>query len=325
MSVAKRVGAGGIAGVAEKAVERSALGPEGERSPGCAAYEGSSFADVWRIIKADPYALPDQQVTLAAFFGFLRNRLAEAGKRTISDPRDILPHFQKLIRPNGICLAGQWKITRDTPYSGYFAKGKVAPIIARASVAMRETNQGAYRSFGMAGKLFPGATRDGSAKVKTANFFVIDNNGGTLARHYVDTEMVTEPSLSWNTSSIRHLPVLVAIAIAQRLADMHPERRQLYPIAEAGVTDPRAVRSPRWMLIRGAAESPRVVAADFRDELRMARAKGALRFDILVRDTRDQPWTPIGTIDFDDDVVSDGCDHRLHFSHPRWKKDAVEA
>src|SRR5262249_19742424 len=155
---------------------------------------------------------------------------------------------------------------------GYFQSGSVAPIIARASVALRETRQGKYRSFGLAGKLFPGGTEVGQERVHTANFFVIDDNGGTLQSRFLAAEMTTEPSLSLNRSSASPLPVLIGITVAQHIADAHPERRQLYPIAEAGVADPSKVRTPRWMLIRGAATNPRVDAPDFREELRKARA-----------------------------------------------------
>ncbi|HEY2517129.1 MAG TPA: hypothetical protein VGI39_39925 [Polyangiaceae bacterium] len=286
-------------------------------------YRGSLFEEVWNLVKSDPYALPDSGVTLAQIFGLFQYRLLDAGRRTVSDPRDILPRFQKLIRPNGVCLAGQWKITEKNPYSGYFQYGRSAPVVARASVAMRDTRQGKYRSFGLAGKLFPGGSRVGGERVRTANFFVIDDNGGTLEPHYMAAEMVTEPSLSRNPSSLAHLPILIAITIAQHLADSHPERRQLYPIAEAGVVQSGPVRAPRYMMIKGAAGSPRLDAPDFREELRVARTGAELVFDILVRDDKSGPWQPIGVLQFDDSVVSDSCDHRLHFHHARWRKDAV--
>jgi hypothetical protein len=284
-----------------------------------ASYAGSSFAAVWKQVQSDPYPLPSNQVTLGSFFAGMRNHMLQAARRTIADERDILPQFRKLIRPNGIALAGTWTITEDSPYTGFFARGSKALLIARASVAFGQTERGHYRSFGMAGKLFP--TSDPDKRVRTANFFVIDDNGGTLTPSYLDAELLTRAKLSINPGSLSHLPLLVAITIAQRLADRHSELRQLYPIARVGVSDPQSARAPQLMMIRG--ETPiRTGAADFREELRVARYDGMLPFGIFVRDDERHPWQRLGRIEFDDDVVSNSCDHRLHFSHPKWLRHA---
>ena len=66
---------------------------------------------------------------------------------------------------------------------------------------------------------------------------------------------------------------------------------------------------------------PHLAITDF--EPFLPRAAGALTFDVLVRDQKTDPWSKIGVIELDDDVVSDSCDHRLHFSHPRWRDDAA--
>jgi hypothetical protein len=276
----------------------------------------TSFAELWREVTSDPYELPHHRVTLHSFFTGFRYQLARAGKRTIADGRDLLPRFRKLIRPNAICLAGTWTITEPNPYSGLFKVGTRALLIARASVAFNQTDSGHYRSFGMAGKVFP--TDDPKQPVHTANFFVIDDNGGTRTEHYVDAEMTTRPGLSINPSSLMNLPLLLAITIAQRLADSSSEQRQLYPLSEARVADRDLVRTPGFMRVVGH-PGQRVDACDFRDQLRTRRHKRPLRFDIAVRDTPDEAWKTIGHLAFDRDVVSDTGDHRLHFSHPRWK------
>jgi hypothetical protein len=279
------------------------------------AYAGSTFAEVWGQVKSDPYPLPSNRVTLRSFFAGLQFRMLQSARRTLSDERDILPQFTKLIRPNGIALSGTWTITEDSPYTGYFENGSRGLIIARASVTFARTTRGHYRSFGMAGKLFP--TRDPQQRTPTANFFLIDDNGGTLTPSYLDVELPTRAKFSINPGSIAHLPILLAVTIAQRIADTHSELRQLYPIARAGLADPRSARAPGFMMLR--CETPiRVDAPDFRDELRVKHYEGALPFGIFVRDDGKDPWRRLGRIEFTDDAVSNSCDHRLHFSHPKW-------
>ncbi|MFT3926564.1 MAG: hypothetical protein QM778_28725 [Myxococcales bacterium] len=282
----------------------------------CAEYEGSRFSEVWSQVRSDPYtALPDDPVTLRRFFRGMHNLLLANGKRTISTPHDLLPRFDKLIRPNGLCLSGSWQIEADTPYTGLLASSAKAFVIARASVAMKETRQGHYRSFGMAGKLFPSSQAD--QRVPTANFFVIDDNGGTQTEHYMDAAMTTHPALSLNRSSLAALPVLLAIAVSQRLSDSHTGSRQLYPLARAGLKDPKDARSPRFMKIQGE-PGARTRCADFRDDLRVSAQQAPLAFAVSVRDDEKQPWWRIGSMRFSECVASDSCDHRLHFSHPRW-------
>jgi hypothetical protein len=115
------------------------------------------------------------------------------------------------------------------------------------------------------------------------------------------------------------LPILVAVTLAQRMADRNSEIRQLYPVAEAGVPDGGAVRVPPFMMVKADTDR-RVEEPDFRDELRVAHYGGVLPFGIYVRETTKVPWSRIGRMEFREDVVSATGDHRLHFSHPRWKR-----
>src|SRR5258708_27286149 len=74
-----------------------------------APYAGSNFDDVWAQVKADPYtALPHAEVTFGSFFGFFQDHLLDNSRRTLSEQSDLLPHFKKLLHPNGICLLGTW-------------------------------------------------------------------------------------------------------------------------------------------------------------------------------------------------------------------------
>ena len=279
-----------------------------------------SFGAIWQATAAGRYAaLPRHRVTLASFFrgGFA---LLRDARRTLADERDIRDPYQKLIRSNGICLRGEWHIDEATPYTGYFRRGTRGLVIARASVGLTATRRGSYRSFGLALKLFPTADAADRRRHRTANAFLIDDNGGTLTPHFVDVEMTNRAALSWHRGTLRALPLLGAITLAQRLADSSSRQRQLYPIAELGEPPGAAIRAPQFLRVRGSADQPRVDAADFRDELRVARySGGALRFDVAVRDSASQPWTTIGGLVFREDACSAGCDHRLHFAHPRWR------
>jgi hypothetical protein len=283
----------------------------------CRSYTGSSFAEVTAQIESDSYLdLPRERVSLGRMFRTLRNQFVRDARRTLHLRQDLLPRFDKLIRPNGICLSGTWRITEESPYTGLFARGATALLVARASVGLTATETGAYRSFGMAGKLFP--TDEESARVPTANFFLIDDNGGTRLRHYLDAEMTNAPRLSLNPAAIAKAPLLAMIALSQRLVDANAGERQLYPVAQVGVHDHALVRSPRFLRVRGA-PGARVNTRDFRDQLRMEINGGSLSFILSVRDSTREPWRTLGSMSFTRAAASDSCDHRLHFPHPRWR------
>ena len=281
----------------------------------CCSYQGTSFSQVWRQLTSDPYDLPCYRVTLPGLLGAFGRTFVRDARRTLQDERDLRPRSRKLIRANGICLGGAWHITEPSPYTGYFAEGSRGLVVARASVALSKTEIGHYRSFGMACKLYP--TTDPDEVTRTANFFVIDNNAGTLTENYLDAAMLNDPKLSLNLGAIVHAPLLLTILLGQRLADSHPSARQLYPVASIGAADPAAVRAPKRLMVRGA-PGPRASVRDFRDELRVDRHGGRLSFDIHARDRKDDPWQRLGRMTFTADVVSDSGDHRLHFHHPPW-------
>ncbi len=308
----------------------------GARGPGTAAaaaartsYQGSTFEEVWDQVASDPYdELPRYRVTLGSFFGFLTDHLLAASRRTLADKRDLLPYFRKLLHPNGICLAGLWEITEDNPYTGYFRPGSTALVIARASVALSETRRGELRAFGFAAKLFP--TLDGDERVATANFFTIENLGGTLRDFFVDAEntndiVVINPTTVLVQYSGVAATALTDFAIADETLDpTQPTIRQVYPVSELGEPYAEAVYTPKWIMITGDPEVERVTADDFRDELRVSRYPGGLRFQILVANEGSRlgskEWQRIGHIDFYEDAVSESCDHRLHFTHPPYRQ-----
>ena len=116
-------------------------------------YSGSRFREVVDALFANPYQsvwgrageppLPIQDVTIRSVFGGLLQRATaprfeRASERTLDSGADLRwgpdrKGFARLLHPNGVCLAGRWEITEDTPYSGYFARGRTALVVARYS------------------------------------------------------------------------------------------------------------------------------------------------------------------------------------------------
>ncbi|MCG8462016.1 MAG: hypothetical protein MI919_37510 [Holophagales bacterium] len=268
------------------------------------ASETINFRRVKKVAFEAPYAsLPTHKIKF---------RLLLAGsRRTVSDDRDILPHFDKAVHPNGICFSGLWTIDTETPFSGYFKAGSKGLLIARVSVPMSKTTQGHRRGFGFAGKIFP--TLDPSQHVKPANFFVLDDFSGTYARHFADVEMTSSPSIGYS-------PLVWLTGFVFRLADREPSTRQLYPISMLGLRPGENPVTPQGLMLRTSPGTIPVDQPDFRDELRLENySDNRLTLDIHTRSVASDSFTRIGRIDLDDYAVCEGCDHRLHFPHPRFK------
>ena len=283
-------------------------------------YSGSKLKDVWTEIRSNPYRrLPQETVSVTKFFSWGTNLLAQSAKRTIADGSDLLPRFNKLVHPNGICFRGTWNMTESSPYTGYFEQGKQAVLIARASSALSETTAGNYRGFGLAVKLYPTDNPNHFFPLKPANFFVIDDLGGTLTRSYLDAPMTNEPALSIRASSIFIAPIAAAAQAAFTAADKNPGIRQLYPVAEMGLRPLQRAVSPKYLKVIGSPLMRRNGIADFRDELNVNLYGGALDFDVLVSEAKAGPFTKVGYIEFLESVASDSCDHKVHFPHPKFR------
>lgn len=284
----------------------------------------NSFQDVWHQITSDPYTtLPQNTVSYGKLFTWKKNIILEDSKRTLEEHADILAPFDKLAHPNGICLKGFWNIHTDNPYSGYFKQGSKALIIIRASSAMSNTHRGEIRAFGFAGKLFPSLNPQKINKENTANFFLIDDLGGTDAPHYTDVTLTNEPSTTITSALLKNLLYGLKIASAFAESDEHPSIRQLYEISELGEKKNAKIITPKWMKVEAKAGQT-VDASDFRDELHILPKK-KLIFIISVANKENKQgkkeWQSIGIITLDTSVVSSSCDHRLHFHHPKWRSD----
>ena len=283
----------------------------------------NSFNTIWSEVISDPLStLPQESISFRKLFTFSKNIILANAKRTLTQRADILEPFEKLAHPNGVCLKGVWQINRENPYSGHFKNGTTALIIARASSAMSKTKRGEIRAFGMAGKLFLSKDKNQITQEPTANFFLIDDLGGTDAIHYTDVTLTNEPAVSTTSEVLKNILYAVKVSRAFSNADKNPTIRQLYEVSEIGEVDKRDSITPKWMAIR-AKKGQTVDAKDFRNEFLLKNGKKII-FEISVASREIQgkkDWKRIGSIIFDESVVSKSCDHRLHFHHPKWRDD----
>lgn len=283
----------------------------------------SSFNTVWEKLASEPLeALPHKKVKYSKLQSKGENIILNDSVRTLTDHRDIIEPFEKLAHPNGICFKGTWEIDKENIYSGYFKKGSKALIIARASSAMSHTTKGEIRSFGFAGKLFPTNNGDKVISQNRANFFLIDDLGGTKSSHYTDVRMTNEPSLSFNREVLKHLAYVAKISKTFSDVDKNPGIRQLYEISELAETGEQKIITPKWMKLQ-AKNILKSDANDFRDALKI-NTNEEIVFSVSVASEKEngtQKWREIGSIVLEASVVSEVCDRQLHFHHPKWRDD----
>lgn len=298
-------------------------------------YQGSSFAEVMDIlsdknfhprtdIEAKEFSLyqkevlPQYPVNSKSVFAGGSAPLVRDAKRTVSERFDYYDRLPKKLHPNGVCVAGNWKITKDTPYSGYLATGSQGLFVGRISVAMEDTTSADPRGFGFAGKVFP--TVNENEVVKTGNFFTVDVLMGTDLAHVLDAKTTNEPETGFRFSLIG---LGLKIASALKSADENPGFRPLSQVASLGTSG--AVKQPRWIRLSANSEVRRNNEADFRKEvLKALNENKVVTYSIEVSNTTKdrtakQGWEKVGEIELNQSVVSYGCDRRLHFAHPKLK------
>jgi hypothetical protein len=132
------------------------------------------------------------------------------------------------------------------------------------------------------------------------------------------------------------------IGLVFRNVDNQPSMRQLYPIAELGKLADQPTRAPQFMRLLLAPGQPRIPGADldFRDEVMAqifdkgdALPKRTLTFTIEVTDAGEttgpairerrmfKNWRRIGSMIFDNAIISQNGDSVIHFNHPTWRAD----
>jgi hypothetical protein len=325
------------------------------------SYSGSRFRDVVDALFANPYQrvwgregepqLPVQEVTIKTVFGGLFSlhkppRFQRASERTLDSAADLRwgpdgKGFARLLHPNAVCLTGRWQITEDAPYSGYFARGSTALVVARYSSGASGMRRGQVRSLALVGKLFPTIDPNHATPLRTANFITQEDIGGARTESINAAELLNAPDVT----VFRRGPagtLLIKVASVFRRVDRQPTIRQLYPIAELGKPAGASTRAPEFMRLRVAPGHTVIAGADLdvRDEV-MAQIfdpgdpvpKRTLTFCIEVTDegtTSGTPfrvrrtfrnWRRIGSLVFDNAVISYNGDAVIHFTHPTWRQD----
>jgi len=283
----------------------------------------NQFQAVWEQVNSGIVErLPQQTVSFGKLFSGGKDIILGNSRRTLDEHANIIPTFNKLAHPNGICFKGVWNIQQQNKYSGYFKKNSKALIIVRASTALSSTRRGKLRAFGFAGKIFPTLNPLQPNLENTANFFLIDDLGGTRAEHFTDVTLTNEPDVSKTSAVFKSLLYALKVARTFSQVDKRPGIRQVYEISQLGEPNKSNIITPQWMKV-AAQPGQSVDAADFRDELRITNNK-KLVFIVSVasEQTNDKKnWQEIGTITLNTSVVSQSCDHRLHFHHPKWRSD----
>jgi hypothetical protein len=315
-------------------------------------YQGSRFREVVDALFANPYQrvwgrageppLPVYDVSFGTVAG---PHFHDAAARTVDSGADLRwgpdrKGFRRIVHPNGVCLIGRWQITADTEYSGYFAKGSAALAIARYSTCCKDTSRGQTRSLSMVGKIFPTTDPNHAAPLRTANFMTQDDIGGEATEFINDVELRNAP----NTTVARRglgAPTLVATGLTFNKVDQQPTIRQLYTIAELNKPAGQPTRAPEFMRLLVSPDQPRIAgdALDFRDEVMAqifdrgdATPKRRLTFNIELTDEGEtsgtqleerrtfRNWRRVGTLTFDNAVISYNGDFVIHFNHPTWRE-----
>jgi len=159
-------------------------------------------------------------------------------------------------------------------------------------------------------------------KTPSVNFFLIADLGGTDAEFYRDVSLTNEPSVSITYEVVKNLAYAMKVSSSFSEADKNPTIRQLYEISYMGEDSKENIQTPKWMKIE-VSSANMSNAKDFREELKIEK-DGELVFDISVSSEiigEKKVWQKIGKIVLDSSVVSESCDRRLHFHHPKFRDD----
>jgi hypothetical protein len=322
-------------------------------------YAGSRYREVVDALFANPYQkvwgrageppLPVLEQTIKTVFGGLLGsaaRFESASARSVDSASDLRwgadgKGFTRFLHPTGVCLTGRWQITEDTPYSGYFRKGSSALIVARYSSGGGGNLRGSIRSLALVGKLFPTTDPDHPDRLRTANFITQQDIGGELTASINDARLRNAPNVTVFRRGAAGT-LLIRVASVFRRVDQEPTIRQLYPVAELGKPAGEPTRAPAYMELRVADGTPVIPGdqLDVREEVMSQifdrgdpAPKRTLTFTINVTDQGEtsgtpfrvrrafQNWRQIGTIVFDNAVISHNGDAVIHFTHPTWRQD----
>jgi len=338
--------------------DRRRLGPQGLRNEDL-RYDGSRYSKVREALFLNRYyltwgggeerPLPIYAVRLRyALAGLWRRwRFQQASDRSIDSRADLRwgddrLGFRRILHPNGVCLFGTWEIDPDAggDYTGHFAPGSRALLIARYSVCCTETRSGEYRSLSLVGKVYPTLDAAHVNKLRPASFITQEDLGGSKSYAIGDVELRNAPDITpwargWG------LPVFLLTGFVLSRTDQQNAVRQLYEVAELGKPSGQPTRAPEFirLLAPRSPDDARAAGVDFRDEILGhiydpgdPVPRRTLTFDIEVSDTGQRRgllvrrwqitgWRRIGRLVFSEAVASYNGDFVLHYPHPAWRRD----
>jgi hypothetical protein len=300
--------------------------------------KGISFNKVIELLRTRPYDPKQLPVRTTPLADIKNPALLHDSGRTLDSTEDILPPFKRLLHPNGVCLAGEWIIERNNPYSGVYRPGSRCPIVARISptvdaVTMRK---GHANSIGLVGKIFP--SHDPNEPVATANFITQTDIGGIIAERSTLLFSGLTLSNAPNVTAIRRGAGAIALGVQSRVlakVDKRTTERQLYPLAEVNMsTTPPYTPAYMKITLDPALESlGNKNPKDLRFELWEAVQKEPLIYNITLsnRGYTSGPifyrrahirWDeqPVGKLVFNQAFLSAPCDDQIHFRHPPWRE-----
>jgi hypothetical protein len=274
------------------------------------------------------------------------NKFRQASARSIDSRADLRwgpdgKGWRRIIAPNGICVLGTWEITKDNPYTGYFANGSRGLIIGRVSSDGNETMRGQRRSISLGMKIYPTMDPEHPTPLVPASVIVQEDLGGMRTAYMNDAELVNAPSVHAYRRGIYFLIMLRAGLIFQRL-DKVGDSRQAYQVAELGKDPAQPTHAPKFLRLKMTGGQRRIEGdrLDFREEVYRhlfnpgdAEPTGAMDFDISVSSTGRttgvrglsrvtvSDWQRIGRLRFTEAVCSYNGDHVIQFHHPGWRDD----
>jgi hypothetical protein len=282
----------------------------------------NQFQSLWQELQSNKYIiLPQYKLS----YSKIKDKIEGDAIRTLEDKRDLLPNFDKLAHPNGICLNGVWNIDTPNLYSGYFKDKSKALVIARVSTAFDGTKYDDNRAFGIAIKLFPTTNPEEINTQSSANIFLIDDLGGNKNKYFHEVELTNEPPISFGFDLIKNMFYNIKLTSAFNSADKNAGIRQLYEISELEDSSdkshkPKRIKTPKWIKLN--LQTKVNIKDDFRDELLIENEPLVFSINVASKKTEDKvEWIEIGTITFSKSLSSYSCDHRLHFHHPKFRDD----
>jgi len=276
---------------------------------------GVSINQMWSKLKQKPYkSLPKRIMTFSDVVKFL----PELSKNVVNKNSDFREIETRVIHANGICLLGEWKIQKETPYSGYFKNNSRGLVIIRVSSAAGGISQDERRSIGLAGKLFPTTDIDDQKVYQTANFFASETLVGKVTKFTTKTVFNNKFKLGSIFAVFKNLKFVSRIGRIFGKADKSPFKRKLDPIAMLSIRNETIVVPDRIRLSTPPSFKT-ISKSDFRDEWRVENYKnGELKLIIELKNKGlHKKYEKVGEIVMQKSVTSRACDFDINFPHPK--------